>query len=190
MTQAYPLHWPENWPRTKRRQSARFHTNFATARDGLLDEVRKLGGRYVVLSTNISLRRDGLPYANQPEPIDPGVSIYFEYNKKQMCFACDQWQKVKDNVQAIRLTIQAFRGMERWGASDMMNRAFSAFEALPAPTPESWRDVLECPDCRYLDDAKEQYRRLRKIHHPDCGGTDDGFIRIKQAYEQAVQEFS
>src|SRR3546814_19053229 len=50
-----------------------------------------------------------------------------------MTFACDRWDTVRDNVRAIGKTIEAIRGIERWGASDMMERAFSAFEALPAP---------------------------------------------------------
>lgn len=43
MTQAYPLAWPEGWPRThenKRESYARFQTTFDRARRQLLDELR------------------------------------------------------------------------------------------------------------------------------------------------------
>lgn len=127
--EAHPLHWPEGRARTRRRQRSRFDVTFAQARDALSDEIHRLGGRYMVLSTNVALRRDNLPYANQPEPDDTGVAVYFERNGKQMCFACDRWDRVKDNIRAIQKTIEAMRGIERWGTGEMMDRAFSAFEA-------------------------------------------------------------
>lgn len=79
MTQAYPLHWPAGWPRTPadKRGRACFETGFGKARDGLLKEVALMGGRLPVLSSNVELRRDGLPYANGKAPADPGVAIYF-----------------------------------------------------------------------------------------------------------------
>jgi hypothetical protein len=49
-----------------------------------------------------------------------------------MCFACDRWDSVADNVQAIRKTIEALRGIERWGTGDMVQRAFAGFVALPS----------------------------------------------------------
>lgn len=143
-----------------------------------------MGGRHPVLSTNIPLRRDGLPYANQPEPVDPGVAVYFEYKKKSMSFACDRWDRVRDNVRAIEKTIEAIRGIERWGASDMMERAFMAFEALPAPG--DWRADLGLPPEATPADAKKRYKDLVKTHHPDRGGDAEQFNRINRAYEAAM----
>lgn len=90
---AYPLAWPGGWPRTKRRERSRFDGQFAKVRDEMLREIGLLGGRYVVLSTNVALRRDGLPYANQAEPADPAVAVYFERRGRQMVFACDKWDR-------------------------------------------------------------------------------------------------
>ena len=64
MTEAYPLQWPETQPHSKRRQRAQFNTSFAKARDALMHELRLMGAQLPVLSTNVELRRDGLPYAN------------------------------------------------------------------------------------------------------------------------------
>lgn len=36
-------------------------------------------------------------------------------------------------------------------------------------------------------DAKDAYRRLSKVHHPDAGGTHDGFIKLQKSYERIVQ---
>lgn len=38
------------------------------------------------------------------------------------------------------------------------------------------------PDCSF-DDIKHQYRTLARIHHPDLGGDEEKFKRIKFAYE-------
>jgi hypothetical protein len=91
------------------------------------------------------LRRDGLPLANHRTPSDLGVAVYFTYRGRQMCLACDQWDKIQDNIHAIRKTIEAFRGIPRWGTGDMMERAFTGFEELPAPGQQAkrpWWQVL------------------------------------------------
>lgn len=187
MTQAYPLQWPDGWKRSKYRRTARFNTKLTQARDSLIREIKLLGGRLPILSTNVELRRDGLPYANRRHPDDPGVAVYFEYNKQQMCFACDQWTKIRDNVQAIRKTIEAFRGMERWGASDMMNRAFTAFTALPSLP--SWREALNCHGVNDIKEVTRRYKVLRSACHPDKGaGNGHAFYRVNQAYDEAVKE--
>jgi hypothetical protein len=65
MKEAYPLSWPDGWKRVARRSRSRFEVSgFGKARDFLLAEIRRMGGTGVILSTNIPLRNDGLPYAN------------------------------------------------------------------------------------------------------------------------------
>lgn len=186
--EAFPLAWPAGWARASKRKASPFGMSMADARDHLMNELRLMGARYVILSTNVALRRDGLPYANQPEPSDPGVAVYFEWHGKQMTFACDRWDKVRDNVRAIGKTIEAIRGIERWGASDMMERAFSAFEALPAPsggvTLSCW-SVLDIAPGSSLAEIERAYRAKAKGAHPDTGGDRDKWDRLQSAYQQA-----
>src|SRR5689334_12462943 len=89
--EAFPLCWPAGWPRGRRRERARFDTSLAATRDGLFAELARMGARQIILSTNLELRRDGLPYANQREPADPGIAVYFRWKDKPMTFACDRW---------------------------------------------------------------------------------------------------
>ena len=42
-----------------------------------IEELRRSYTTDLILSMNVDLRRDGLPYANYKEPIDPGVAVYF-----------------------------------------------------------------------------------------------------------------
>jgi hypothetical protein len=133
--EAYPLQWPDGRPRTVyyHREKAAFSVTLAKARDSVLHEVQLLaGGRFgpdphTVISSNLALRRDGFPLANQRQPEDPGVAVYFLYKKMPMSFACDRWEKVEHNMQAIAKTIEALRGIARWGTGDMLAAAFTGF---------------------------------------------------------------
>lgn len=189
---AFPLHWPEGWPRTKAPARSRFDVSFVEARDGLVAEIGRLGGRYVVISMDIETRQDGLPYANQRAPRDTGVAVYFERKGKQMVFACDRWDSVKDNMRAVAKTIEAIRGIERWGASEMLERAFSAFQALPAPgAKRSWKEVLglaTVPDVNIAKATIENaYRTLARKHHPDAGGSDAAMAELNAARDEALR---
>lgn len=192
MIEAYPLYWPEGWKRTppgKRKYNAAFKKAFGENRDHLMAEVDRLGGSSVVLSTNIPLRRDGLPYADKRSPDDPGVAIYFNYKNKPMCFACDGYYSARENIRATSLTIEALRGIERWGASDMMERAFRGFTALPDLTTKHWTKVLGFNrEIRVTKEAIEHaYRRLVRIHHPDKDGDPEKFREITAARDAAFQ---
>ena len=193
---AYPLAWPLSKPVTpanNRRVQNRFQTGFAKARDECLEEVRMLGGSKVIISTNIPLKRDGLPYAKawgEQVAGSPGVAVYFTRKGKELCFACDCWHHVQDNMHAITLTISALRGIARWGTGDMMEAAFTGFLALPAPGQgngdDPWK-ILGLPINFTEEQLRDAYRDLAKKHHPDKGGDHVAFARVKAAYDILAQ---
>lgn len=197
---AYPLYWPEGQPRIPRysREPSRFKNSFAMAHELLIAEVHRLQGTNPrrdnhlnpIISTNILLRRDGLPLANQRAPDDPGVAVYFERNNKPLCIACDRFVTVDANMRAISKTIDAFRGIERWGASSMLDRAFSGFEALPPPPGmQPWWEILGVhPHCSRAE-VEHGWRRIRSATHPDNGGSTEAFQRATKAYEMALRRF-
>jgi hypothetical protein len=148
-----------------------------------------MGGSKVVISTNVPLRNDGFPRASAPEPKDAGVAVYFRYKDKDMVFACDKYHYTRENIYAIAKTIEALRGIERWGASDMMERAFAGFQGLPATASQSWRDVLNLhAPVISKDDVEAAFRQLARLHHPDMGGDRTKFEAIVQARSIAIQE--
>lgn len=159
MTEAYPLHWPAGKPRTQSPTRASFSTSKQIAQMELMKELRMLGAKNVVLSSNLKLRNDGLPYANQPKTNDEGIAVYFVYKGRQTCFACDRWDLSKDNIQAIRKTIEALRGIARWGTGDMMEAAFRGFEALPAPRKQEWWETLDVPKDADQSTIKDAFKK-------------------------------
>lgn len=193
----YPLCWPHGKPRTpehKRKQSSFTGSQDKNQRE-LMAEIKRLGGRNIILSTNIKLRQDGYPYASQRAPSDIGVAVYFDYRAKPMCFACDKWKLLQDNIKSITKTIAAIRGIERWGSSEMMQQAFTGFEALPPPLPSlkvnvPWWEVLGCGKRATQTEIKKAYLYKRFRAHPDNGGSDEQFIAVTGAYEQAINEVS
>jgi hypothetical protein len=186
MIDAYPLAWPTGRPRTTARDSDVFKVNFGRARDELTREVQLLGGTGLVVSTNLPLRQDGLPYANFSAPKDPGVAVYFTYKRKQMCFACDRYSRITANLRAIALTIGALRGVARWGTGDMMEAAFTGFVALPPPAEtRQWWEVLAVAVDAPLEQIERAYKALRSVHHPDRAGDATMFDAVQKAWEQA-----
>ena len=189
MIEAYPLCWPLNRPRAKWRASSKFKTAFGKARDELIHELKLLRATHVTLSTNVPLRHDGLPYANMREPTDPGAAVYFTSKGRQLCFACDRWATVKENVWAICKTIEALRGIERWGTGDMVDAAFTGFAALPPPA-RPWRSVLALPEQVSIDEAEKAYQRLALVHHPDRGGSNAKMAELNAAIDHARRELA
>ena|SRR5690349_21088740 len=190
MKEAYPLNWPIGHPRTKHQKRSRFDSKFTSSRDNLVLEIKRIGGKNPIISSNVPLKNDGLPYAKFKKPDDCGVAVYFELDSEPIALACDKWDSVEDNMQAIRKTIEALRGLDRWGVSDMLKRVFTGFKALPehSSTPESnWWDVLEIDHNSTVDQIRSAYRSKAKEFHPDAQGTNDSFVNLCKAFESAME---
>lgn len=185
----FPLVWPVGIPRAKRREHGRFRTTFARARDALVDELRSLGAAGLILSTNVPLRHDGLPYAGVREPDDPGVAVYFQLKGKPHTMTCDRWKSVAGNLQALALTVEAMRGIARWGSAEMRDQAFAGFQALP-PSAMDWRSVFRIADRERVDLelVKSVYRGLALKYHPDRGGDVVVMQRLNEAMAAAEKE--
>jgi hypothetical protein len=188
----YPLCWPAGKPRTPahRRRRAPFKTTLGAARDELLNELKLLGACGVIVSSNLRLRRDDLPYADQREPEDGGVAVYFSYDGLACAFACDQWVNVRDNLRAVCLTINALRGISRWGTGDMVRAAFTGFAQLPAARMalRPWHEVIGVAAHAPADDVHAAYRLLAKERHPDRGGDHEAMVELNDAYERFKRE--
>ena len=150
-----------------------------------------LGAERLIISSNLVLRLDGLPLAKQRQPSDSGVAVYFVYEGESQCLPCDKWHKVKHNIQAIRLTVEALRGLDRWGSKQMVKAAFAGFKALPEKTSaRSWQAVLGYNESDGIETAESRYKTLALLHHPDRpGGNAEKFHELATAIQQARSRF-
>lgn len=194
---AYPLSWPEGWPRTDR--NARRHSKFggsygptmAKGCEFLQLELDRLKAVDPILSTNIKQNLRGIPISGAAQPLDAGAAVYFKLKGRTVSLACDKWNRVECNVWAIAKHIESLRGQDRWGVGSI-EQAFRGYMALPAVGQSSgdrpW-EVLGVP----LNASEEQmlaaYRILAKKLHPDNPetGNVERFNRLKAAYDLMKQ---
>lgn len=212
MTQAYPLAWPAGWPRMSShgRKRAKFskagdaqtsahNPNYSwrpkkelSISDGtqrIIAELSTMGireGNYVI-STNLELRNDGLPRSGQRMPDDPGVAVYWTRKGKQQVMAIDLYDRVQDNLAAVAASLSALRAIERHGGAQILDRAFSGFDALPSPDSfDPWKE-LGIPPRSPRGDIELAFRNKAKGVHPDVVGGDTGaFQRLERAKREAL----
>lgn len=189
---AFPLSWPFGWQRTPAYERGKppYKVAFSNALKRLLDQLRLLGAEDVVVSTNLPLTTKGMPGADDRLMDDPGVAVYFNLKGRAQCMACDKWRFIKDNIRGVGLAIEALRQLERCGASDFLDRAFTGFTALPPPqTHRDWRDVLGYGDAPMLRTSIDTaYKFARSKAHPDKGGSAEAYDEVEKAYERALTE--
>lgn len=194
--EAYPLSWPDRWPKPQYRYRSRFgrssfrggpHT-IEKAREFLFAELSRLGASSVILSSNLRLRNDGLPISGQSQPADPSIGVYFNLKGRPHVLACGSWDRASDNIWAIAKHVEALRGQERWGVGSI-EQAFRGYTALPEKSGGvSWWDVLGVAMNATEEQVTDAYRTKAKIHHPDVGGDGAEFARLNEAYRMATNQ--
>lgn len=145
----------------------------------------------VVITADVPVLARGDFRSQGPEPEDRGASLWFELDGREVVLCCDKWDRVADNLTAIAKTLEAMRGLERWGVSET-ERAFTGFAALPAPGESTSRtcwDILglDAFDRHTHETIKAAYRRLAMECHPDNGGTSEAMAALVDARNQALE---
>lgn len=195
---AYPLQWPVGWKRTPynaRKPCSAFKVTWSTAIADLRDTLRLTGCDDYVLSSNLKLRLDGSPRAEDvnrqfgPNE-DPGVALYFKIADKTRVMARDTYDRPRDNMRSLGLALKAMRDLERHGGSAMMERAFTGFTAIG---DSSWRTVLALPSDATLDreTIQKAYRMLAAVRHPDAPeGSHAAMAELNAARDAALREIA
>jgi hypothetical protein len=159
----FPLCWPQGVPRTQCRSSNyTWKQDAERIRTDLLTELERLNVDDIIISTNARTNAFGTPRLDE-RPSDPGVA----------------------------LSIDAIRGLERFGAADMVERAFTGFAQLPAQTKKPWREVLQFGlSTPTRDMVEERFKNLARSRHPDAGGSHDLMSELNTARAAALQELA
>jgi hypothetical protein len=209
--QRYPLTWPTGWKRTPggSRRRAAFHQtktvyssnvqpngsraswkqkeslSVGSAMERLEGELKRLGASRVIVSSNLRVRNDGLPYSQQAKQLDdPGVAVYFRLNNAPRVLACDKWSSAAENIAAIAGHIQAIRAQDRYGVGTL-EQAFAGYAALP-PTAADWWQVLEVSQSATAEQIEAAFRTLARKHHPDVGGDHATMAKLTEARRLAL----
>jgi hypothetical protein len=207
---AYPLAWPDGWPRTPshQRKRASFGTTerksyshidghyLSKSRLSISDGIKRIRetldrmgvdvANDMIVSTNLKLNMSGIPRGNQGEPADHGVAVYWQQPKKPMrVMAIDTYDRVADNLGAIAATLEAMRAIERHGGAVILDRAFTGFTALPAPK-NHWAILGLAPNAS-RDEIVRAWRVLIEQHHPDRGGSTERMAEINAARDAALR---
>lgn len=93
--EAYPLSWPDGWPRTRiqdRRAMASWKRTANQYRDAIGKELALMGAPTFVISSNVPLTERGGLDSKVKEPPDNGVAVYFSRKMKEDF----SWQAVLD----------------------------------------------------------------------------------------------
>lgn len=202
----YPLQWPAGWKRTDnwRRHKPRFVSRFAQDRDSVLRQLKLRRGSHIVITSDLPVRNDGLPYANS-NCSDPGIAVYWVEKGHEHVIACDRWRTVSDNLRAIEMSLDALRALDRWGASETVEKAFAGFAALPpgdgthtppaSPSKRPWRSVFsiegvfaQLGHADLLAVVRSRYRMRMQTAHPDAGGSHELAAELNGALEEAELE--
>ena len=196
MITAFPLKWPEGYARTpaEQRRRSQFRQTIATARAFLQEEVRRLEGSNLVISSNQPLKQNGELRGDSQRftSTDYGVAVYFDWKGRSYTMCCDAYRQLWENLYAIARTIAALRQIDRDGVSDFLERAFTGFPALPAAGESTAFDawsILGIAPTRDVDTIRAAWREKSKVAHPDApGGSPQAWDELQEALKQATQQ--
>lgn len=199
----YPLTWPAGQPRTRNPQQSRFRNvegyrpDIRKARAAVIRELELLGADRVSISTNSATRRDGDWSEARQVMTDKGAAVYWNFGDERKVLACDKWETLGENLWAIAKTIEATRGIERWG-SVTTKQAFAGYTALPEKTQASCWEVLGVNKDGFnlANPAGKKHaeqiiisawREKMRATHPDHGGNAEDFSAVNAAKDMALQ---
>lgn len=188
MTEAYPLHWPDNWPRWKRPGSSQFRTTLNGAMNNVETSLRKFSddsGKKLInvtISSNVTL--------GKMRPDDAGIAVYFTWDGISTCIAVDRYAKVEDNLQAIHHCIEAERTKLRHGGLNLVRAAFRGYAALPPPAAVDCWSILDIKETSNKDGISRAYKAKAKTAHPDNGGSDSDMATLNAARTEALRRIA
>lgn len=181
MKVSFPCQWPGRLPRSVERESGRFSVDYSRIVADLTRECGLFGVEEAVLTVN---------YAEQKH--SPEAALWFTWGGTERVLACDRYTAREANVRAIGLTLEAMRGIERWGTGLMLEQAMQGFDALPPPSGgaivsvrREWFEVLGVLPNAPIESCEAVYRILAKAAHPDAGGSTERMAELNRAIEEA-----
>jgi hypothetical protein len=181
---AYPLCWPETFPRSKSREKGRFSASLSVSLKNVETSLKRFGIdsnktiSNIVLSSNCTL---GIT-----NPSDPGVAVWFVWDDLHVCIPVDRYLTPAANLQAIHHVIEARRTELRHGTLALVRATMTGFLALPAPEIRWW-EILGISQRSQIDEIENAFKKLAKECHPDRGGSTAMMAKLNEARAAAMK---
>jgi hypothetical protein len=131
-----------------------------------------------------------------------GVKVIFDRAGKRYVRECKKYSDSIDNLRAIGLQIEyLYRALEVL-ANDIDESSFdiefdTIFGGLIATPDDSalllgdgkqpWHVLLGVQKEATHNDIRNAFRALSKVHHPDAGGNEEDFKRLRAAYDDGMK---
>jgi hypothetical protein len=96
-----------------------------------------------------------------------------------------------DPGQAVAKTIEALRGIDRWGTGEMVDAAYAGFTAIPANASAGsrprrpWYEVLGVSPDAPREVREAAGKAMQRKTHPDAGGSEAAFKEVQDAISDA-----
>lgn len=131
-----------------------------------------------------------------------GVKVIFDRAGKRYIRECNNWESSIDNLRVIGLQIEyLYRALEVYGQNisetsfDVeFDKIFSGFLATPDDSAlllgdgrSPWYEVLGVKKESAKRDIQNAFKALARVHHPDVGGNEEDFKRLRAAYDEAIK---
>lgn len=202
MSDRNALDWPRHISRTpdeERNDCHKFETALLDAVKDIKQTMEKMEVDAYRLLTNTDHRKDrpNVPYANAPEPDDPGAVVQWTRNEQQYAIACDHWTDLRSNVREIGLYVEEKRMMDQRPVST----GEEEFANAQLPPENENASVVASQDGDEIDpyavlgvreDASDGViekaaRERLKETHPDSGGEAEEYARVKKARAMVME---
>lgn len=192
------LDWPEEFDRTDPSDRTEYTHGFSvtrsTAFQNILDELATWDGvTDVQLDSGAEHTKQdpNKPYANASYD-DPGVTVRFNKDGEDMAAACDRWDNPRDNAQDLYHFLHETRMQEQRGTVTAESeyakmRLPSGDEDAQAAEPTA-HAVLDVGRSAAESEVMDAFRERIKETHPDNGGSQEQFKRVKEAKEAMLQK--
>lgn len=188
--------WPGELRKAAVRKSSPFQASYSDTLELLDRELRLLNATVPVIQLAVNegqIRRDGKLYA-AAMPDHPGVILTFDTSRGHFRYACDRFTHWHTNLRAIALGLEALRKIERYciGSGNEQYTGFLQLDPGPAEAPLTVDEALSLfADWVGASRQKvrsswwirrdEYYRTASKATHPDLGGDQKTFQRMREA---------
>lgn len=164
-------------------------------------------------ATLTKMRATGLRIMQELDEKGSQATIQFDRSGRRYVVRCAGYAHPDDNLRAAQLAIRyLYDAMEALGVvssdqalrsgskppapeTDAFAQFFLGFEAVPDDTvlmlgsgSDAWWEVLGLERTATKLDIQNAYRSLSKVHHPDAGGDEARFRRLRAAYDAAMRE--